>query len=90
VIGPPDGATARAAAKLGLSFFREGFADRGLRSDGTLVPRGEPGALINDPERAAEQATRLARTGRFDVLCVHGDGAAAVEIARAVRIAIER
>jgi UPF0271 protein len=89
VIGPPEGATARAASKLGLAFLREGFADRGLLPDGSLVPRGEPGALVEDPTRAAEQARALARSGRFDVLCVHGDGAHASEIARAVREALD-
>ena len=90
VLGPPNGATESTARMLGLPFLREGFADRGLRADGSLVPRGEPGALIEDTARAADQALALASSGRFDVLCVHGDGAHAVEIARAVRDALDR
>lgn len=90
VLGPPDGATATVARALGMPFLREGFADRGLRSDGSLVPRGEPGALVEDPVAAAEQARTLARSGRYDVLCVHGDGAHAVAIAQAVRAVLDR
>lgn len=90
VLGPPGGATERAARALGMGFLREGFADRGLLPDGSLVPRGMPGALIEDPSAAAAQAQRLAESGRFDVLCVHGDGAHAAEIARAVREALDR
>jgi len=90
VLGPPDGATAIAARALGMPFLREGFADRGMRADGSLIPRGEPGALVEDALVAARQAETLARSGRFDVLCVHGDGANAARIARAVRDTLDR
>ena len=56
-----------------------------MRPDGTLVPRGEPGALITAAARAAAQAASLRDV---DVLCVHGDTAGALDIARAVREAI--
>ncbi len=52
VVGPPEGELRRAAAAAGLAFAREGFADRALREDGSLVPRGEPGALLAEPGRA--------------------------------------
>src|SRR5262249_36008810 len=82
VIGPAGGALAAAAAARGLGFAREGFADRG-RCAGKLIPRGEPGALIEDP--AAARAPALARVGGGDTPCVHGDTPGAVAIARAVR-----
>lgn len=85
VIGPEVGELRRAAEAAGLAFAREGFADRALRSDGSLVPRSEPGALITNPHEARAQAGRLARSGTLDTLCVHGDSAGAVDIARAVR-----
>jgi len=85
VIGPGRGAMIAAAEELGLRYAREGFADRAMRADGSLVPRGEPGAMIDDPSRAAEQARALARSGEVDTICVHGDGKNALEIARAVR-----
>jgi UPF0271 protein len=86
VLGPPSGMLRDVAAELGLGFAREGFADRGLRSDGSLVPRGEPGAMLVDPREAAAQATRLAAS--VDTICVHGDTPEALAIARAVRDAL--
>ena len=85
VLGPVAGELRRAAEEAGLSFAREGFADRAMRADGSLVPRGEPGAVITDPGAARAQARRLAAAGVFDTLCVHGDTTGAVAIARAVR-----
>ena len=88
VIGPARGATIDAANELGLRYAREGFADRGMRADGSLVPRGEPGAMIDDPARAAEQAKALVSRGGVDTICVHGDGKNALAVARAVRAVI--
>jgi len=89
VVGPPRGALYDVCAHGGDPFEREGFADRALRPDGSLVPRSEPGALIDDPEIAAVQALRLARDGH-DTICVHGDGPNALPIAHAVRAALDR
>ena len=78
----------------GERWLREGFADRALRPDGTLVPRGQPGALIVDPAAAAAQARRLASARdpsgnpEIDTICVHADTPGALAIARAVREAI--
>jgi UPF0271 protein len=82
------GALADAARARGLVVEREGFADRALLPDGSLVPRGQPGAMIDDPERAAQQARRLATSGAVDTLCVHGDGVDPLAIVRAVRRAL--
>lgn len=89
VVGPPEGELARVAALLALRYEREGFADRGYRDDGSLVPRGEAGALIVDPAAAAAQAVRLAETGGVETICVHGDTEGAVDVARVVRRALE-
>ena len=83
VIGPPHGALLAAA---GMRYLREGFADRARRADGTLVPRGEPGALITDPAAAAKQARELRRD--VDTICIHADTPCALDIARAVREAL--
>ncbi len=88
VLGPPGGALAALASKNGLSYAREGFADRATRADGTLVPRGEPGAVIEDPRLAAERARALAESRGCETVCVHGDTPGAVAIARAVRDAL--
>jgi len=76
--------TERARA-FGLRTVEELFADRRYRNDGGLVARGEPGALIESTEEAADQAIALARSGRGESICLHGDGANASAFARAVR-----
>ncbi len=86
VTGP--GALADVASARGLVVQREGFVDRGLHADGSLIARGQPGALIDDPAVAATQARRLAATGTVDILCVHGDGADPLAVVRAVRRAL--
>lgn len=86
IVGPPKGALHKAAGDL--PYLREGFADRGYAPGGTLLPRGTPGALIESPEEAARQALRLAATGDYDTLCVHGDSPHALEVARAVSAAL--
>lgn len=88
-IGPARGALRERVLAAGGVSWREGFADRGAQPDGSLIPRGRPGALIEEPERAAAQALALARSGEVDTLCVHSDTPGAVEIARAVRRALE-
>ncbi|AKF08179.1 5-oxoprolinase subunit PxpA [Sandaracinus amylolyticus] len=85
ILGPGDSALEHAARGAGGSYEREGFADRGMRADGSLIPRGQPGALIEDPVRAAGQARALATSGDVDTICVHGDTPGALAIARAVR-----
>jgi UPF0271 protein len=86
VIGPPAGALHDAALAHGLRYAREGFADRTARPDGTLVPRGEPGALIVEPAHAAARALAIARD--VDTICIHADTPGALSIARAVREAL--
>ncbi|MFX5747842.1 LamB/YcsF family protein, partial [Acinetobacter baumannii] len=73
-----------------LPFVHEAFLDRGYTARGCLVPRDQPGALIDDPARVADRALRLAREGTVDAvdgttltvdavsLCLHGDTPAAV------------
>jgi UPF0271 protein len=73
------------ATGAGRATYWEGFADRAYRGD-TLVPRDEPGALIEDIEAIAAQAVDLVR--KADSICVHGDSPNAVEAARAVRRAL--
>lgn len=73
--------------EMDLGVAREGFADRGY-ADGALIPRDQPGAVLADAQEAAEQAVRLAQSGQFDTLCVHGDTPGALAMARAVREAL--
>lgn len=96
-----DGAIAEAAASAGLPFVREAFLDRGYTPRGALVPRGEPGALVEDPDEVADRAVRLVRDREVEAvdgariavdaasLCLHGDTPSAVAMARAVRAALD-
>ncbi len=84
-VGPPEGELLRAAQAALLAYAREGFADRAMRADGSLVPRSEPGAVLSDVATVREQARRLTADGKIDTLCVHGDSPGALAIARAVR-----
>jgi UPF0271 protein len=87
-VGPPRGALLELSLRRGAGYAREGFADRGYRDDGTLVPRSEAGALVTDEEAAARQALALVRAGGLETLCVHGDTPGAVAIAARVRDAL--
>jgi UPF0271 protein len=93
----PAGSMMEASARSSkVNFAAEAFVDRGYRSDGTLAPRGEAGALIVDPTKAAERALRILDglpietvDGRVveiraQSLCVHSDTPGARPIARAV------
>ena len=92
---------AAAAADAGLRFVPEAFADRRYLADGSLQPRSEPGSLITNPAEAAAQSVSIAIGGnvsaadgsvvelRAESICCHGDTPGAVEIAAAVRAALE-
>jgi len=86
VIGPPAGALCDAASARGIHYASEGFADRRMRDDGSLVPRSQPGALLTDPTEAAAQARALAI--HVDTICVHADTPGALAIAAAVHRAL--
>jgi UPF0271 protein len=88
-----------AAGETGLRFVSEVFADRSYRPDGSLTPRNEPGALIEDLDEAVGQALRMIREGRVltgsgavdivaETICLHGDGSHAVEYARQIAEAL--
>jgi UPF0271 protein len=88
IVGLPGGASLQLARAAGVPVILEGFADRGYTDEGTLVPRSEPGALLDDPPDAALQAVRLLHEG-VDSICVHSDSPGALDIVRAVRVALE-
>ncbi|MDO4514500.1 MAG: 5-oxoprolinase subunit PxpA [Lachnospiraceae bacterium] len=80
----------RAAADTGLKYAREVFADRGYQADGSLVPRGQAGAMITEEEEAISRVIRMIKEHKVtavdgtdvaivpDTVCVHGDGEKAV------------
>ena len=87
----------RAGERLGLATRQEAFADRGYLADGTLVPRGQSGALIEDDWQALQQTLEMVRHHRVrsidgkwaavqaETVCLHGDGEHALEYARKLR-----
>jgi UPF0271 protein len=87
VVGQPDFEIVAAAKRAGIPAYREGFADRLMLPDGSLAPRSQSGAVLN-PSLAAQQAVSLARSGRYDTVCVHGDTKGAGQVAAAVRQAL--
>ncbi|MDC6111905.1 5-oxoprolinase subunit PxpA [Serratia rubidaea] len=87
----------RAGERLGLATRQEAFADRGYLADGTLVPRGQSGALIEDDQQALQQTLEMVRHHRVrsidgkwaavqaETVCLHGDGEHALAYARKLR-----
>jgi 5-oxoprolinase (ATP-hydrolysing) subunit A len=70
--------------------FTECFADRMYNEDGiTLRSRNLPGAVLENTAAVTEQSLRLARSGRFDSICLHGDTPGAVGHAHGVRETLE-
>lgn len=101
ILAQPGAALLRAARERGWPAVEEGFCDRLYRSDGKLADRSEPGAVLSTPAAAARQAVSIAVKGGVELadgsffrlrpasLCVHGDTPGALEVARAVRRALE-
>lgn len=88
------------AAEVGLGVIAEVFADRHYLADGSLVPRTRPDALVESDEKAIAQVLQMAEQQavtsvegftipiQADSICLHGDGAHAVEFAEKIRIAL--
>ncbi|HVA28501.1 MAG TPA: 5-oxoprolinase subunit PxpA, partial [Candidatus Baltobacteraceae bacterium] len=88
LVGLAGGAQIASARAHGLRAVEEVFADRGYTADGTLIPRGMPGATIDDPESAAAAALSFVKRGVGETICIHGDGPRAVTLAHAIRRAL--
>ena len=87
LMGQPGFEILAACRRAGVPGYSEGFADRADLPDGRLMPRTQPGAVLA-AGAAAEQAIRIAREGRFDTICLHGDSPGAPEVAGAIRQAL--
>ena len=101
LVGLAGSRSLEAGRAAGLRVASEAFCDRAYEPDGSLRDRTKPGALIDDPARAASQALDIALRGRLQAtdgstiavsaqtLCVHGDTPHAHAIAAAVRQALQ-
>ena len=102
LFAPQNTELARAGRANGLQIAHEVFADRNYCSDGSLVSRSRPDALLHDPADAAPRVLRMLREGkvrsvdgvdvdvRTETICLHGDNPEAVEFARALRSRLEK
>ncbi|MBR8186521.1 LamB/YcsF family protein [Burkholderia ambifaria] len=100
VFGLSGGRLVAAARHAGLTAIDETFADRGYRRDGTLVPRSEPGGVIDDPAQVARRTAEMVTAGRVQAhdgswvsiaaqtMCLHGDGPHAVVFAHEIHAAL--
>jgi UPF0271 protein len=85
------------AENLGLKTASEVFADRTYQADGSLTPRSETNALIEDSKQAVSQVLQMikeqtvtATSGEnvplnAETICIHGDGENALNFARTIR-----
>lgn len=85
LVGLAGSKSIEAGREVGLRVAAEGFPDRGYNTDGSLMSRTLPGALIESPEDVARHALELVKTGRMDTLCLHGDHPRAAENAKLLR-----
>ena len=80
-----------------LNFLHEAFADRTYQDDGSLTPRSQGNALIEEEETCLRQVRQLmieksvtTVTGKSipiiaQTICIHGDGKQAVRFAKLIR-----
>ncbi|MBA5871737.1 MAG: 5-oxoprolinase subunit PxpA [Nitrospira sp. CR2.1] len=98
LVGLADSELIAAGSANGLRVAAEGFADRGYRADGSLVPRGQAGAILHDEAAVVARARSLVTVERIaaidgtvlhpriHTLCLHGDTPDAVSLAQALRV----
>lgn len=97
VFGLANSCLVDAARRAGLTAVEEVFADRGYRADGSLVPRGQPGALLDNEDEVLERTLAMVREQQVravdgaivplnaQTICLHGDGPHALAFARRIR-----
>jgi UPF0271 protein len=101
MFGLPNSPMIEAGRAAGLRVAAEGFADRASQSDGSVMPRSKPGAVIHDADAVVARAVRMVRDGvvltaqgqeiplRIDTICVHGDTPGAHELTRRIRAGLD-
>ena len=86
-----------AAEAMGLKTAHEVFGDRAYQADGSLVPRNQARACLDQTEEVIHQVKRMVQKGevqalsgeiiplRIDTICLHGDGPHALAFAQVIR-----
>jgi UPF0271 protein len=89
-----------AGVRLGVRTLSEAFADRGYQADGTLLPRGQPGSVLDDDFEVARRAVAMVADAAIvtaegttialqaDTICIHGDTPGAARMAGRIRQAL--
>jgi 5-oxoprolinase (ATP-hydrolysing) subunit A len=97
LLGLPGSELIEAGKRAGLRAASEGFADRAYQRDGTLVPRTQAGAVIDDADTVVDRAVTMARERTVvaidgsrvsidvETICVHGDTPGAAALAARLR-----
>lgn len=90
------------AKALGLATASEVFADRTYQDDGSLTPRSQPNALIEDEEQCIRQVWQMIQQGTVTTtsgkiipivagtICIHSDGKHAVSFAQKIHDALKQ
>ena len=101
LVGMAGSAWIKVGCELGLRVACEGFADRSVNPDGTLVPRKHSGAVIDDVEDVIARVLRIVTDGKVlaingeevemtaDTICLHGDTPGAADLAQTLRQRLE-
>ena len=102
LVGLSGSCLVEAGEEIGLKAAREVFADRAYSRDGSLVPRSEKGAMIEDEDLAVSRVVRMIKEDRVktvtgediilrgDTICVHGDNKKALEFVKKIRAVLEK
>lgn len=100
--GLPDSELEKAALKDGVRFAAEVFSDRTYTNEGMLTPRTDLKAMIVDANDSIHQVLQMIKQGtvsstnkkiiqiKADTICIHGDGAHAVEFAEKINVSLNK
>ncbi len=90
------------AKAIGLQTASETFADRNYNDDGSLIPRSQPKAMIEDEAKSIQQVLQMIKEGTVttvtgkiipvlaETICIHGDGKYALKFAQAISSALKK
>ena len=98
IFAPSKSMMARVASEMGFRVALEAFADRAYNADGTLVSRGKPNAVIENPKLVVERVVKMVKEGAVrsidgktvdlgdaHTICIHGDTLGATHLAKALK-----
>ncbi len=100
LVGLANSKLTEAGEKMGLRVAHEVFADRAYNSDGSLVSRSTPGAVIHDTDMAVTRVLRMVKEGKVEdingkdieikahTICVHGDNQQALDFVKKIKGAL--